>query len=171
MKSIHMLFTTIFALVAVGKISAEEASPPAAPVEVTCFESEKFTDVRARYLGTSKEDEDILWQLADFIRRRAPRYVPAGGRLAVTLTDIDLAGDFEPWRGPPFDEVRIIREIYPPRIELSFQLIDAAGKVVKQGTRELRDLSFQMGLASNRDDALRYEKALLENWLRTDFGG
>ena len=41
--------------------------------------------------------------------------VPEGDKLTITFTDIDLAGDFEPWRGPQWDEVRIVKAIYPPR--------------------------------------------------------
>jgi hypothetical protein len=57
------------------------------------------------------------------------RYVPVGMQLKMKVTDIDLAGGFEPWRGPQFGAIRITREIYPPRISLEFRLIDGSGNV------------------------------------------
>ena len=44
----------------------------------------------------------------------------------------------------------------------------ATGHVVKEGKRELSDMSFQMRLTINRDDPLRHEKALLDDWVRAD---
>ena len=96
--------------------------------------------------------------------------MPEGHLLSVTFTDIDMAGDFEPWRGPRFDDIRIVKDIYPPRINLSFRLTDAEGNVVKEGTRELRDLAFMMKITmAFRDDPVRHEKALLDDWLRSEF--
>ncbi|MDE2316203.1 MAG: DUF3016 domain-containing protein, partial [Xanthomonadaceae bacterium] len=90
-----------------------------------------------------------------------------GERLAIVVTDIDRAGNFEPWRPYPMSEVRIIKDIYPPRIDLRFQLFDASGKVIREGTRKLRDLGFMSdSIATSSSDNLRYEKALLDRWLR-----
>jgi hypothetical protein len=81
-----------------------------------------------------------------------------------------MAGDFEPWRGPRFDDIRIVKDIYPPRMNLAFRLTDAEGTVVKEGKRELRDLSFLMKITmSFRDDPVRHEKALVDDWLRAEF--
>ena len=96
--------------------------------------------------------------------------MPEGHTLSVTFTDIDMAGDFEPWRGVRFDDVRIVKDIYPPRIVLSFRLTDADGNVVKQGKRDLRDIAFMMKITMGfRDDSVRHEKALLDDWLRSEF--
>ena len=48
--------------------------------------------------------------------------MPAGLALEIQVTNIDLAGEFEPWRGPQFDRIRIMRDIYAPRFELTFRL-------------------------------------------------
>ena len=41
----------------------------------------------------------------------------------VTVTNIDVAGDIESWRGPGRCDVRIMKDTYPPRIDLSFRLL------------------------------------------------
>jgi hypothetical protein len=152
------------------------SSPAAAPVpadvraEVLFFEPEKFTDLKDSHMSDDVHRTTYLDQLRDHIIERARYHVPPGYRLAVTFTDIDMAGDFEPWRGPRFDDIRIIKDIYPPRINLTYRLVDAEGNVVKEGKRELRDLGFQMKITmASNNDTLRHEKALLDDWLRADF--
>ena len=159
----------VAALVAMACPVASRAAPPAQRVEVTFFEPEKFTDVRDSSSGDFARTT-YLDQLKEHLVERGKYYVPEGYSLSVTFTDIDMAGDFEPWRGPRFDEIRIVKDIYPPRIALSFRLTDAEGNVVKQGKRELRDLAFLMKITmSFRDDTMRHEKALLDDWLRDEF--
>ena len=48
-------------------------------------------------------------------------------------------------------------------------LRDADGNVIAEGSRELRDLAFmQRGPAGMSSDSLRYEKQLIDDWLRRD---
>ena len=63
-----------------------------------------------------------------------------------------------------------MREIYPPRIELTFKRMDAQGNVIAQGERRLRDTGFMMGSASSvlNSDPLRFEKRMLDDWLRRE---
>ena len=75
------------------------------------------------------------------------------------MTDVDVAGEFEPWRGPQFDRVRIMREIYPPRIDLEFRLTDYRGAVVREGRRRLRDPLNRTCAALGDGDRLLYEEA------------
>jgi len=138
-------------------------------VEVTYAEPEQFTDVQDSYGASQKPNEAYLRQLKEHLERVGAKRLADGQRLTITITDIDMAGDFEPWRSPQFQDVRIIKDIYPPRIDLTFRLTDANGQVIAEGERELRDLNFNMrmtGLPNN--DALRHEKALLDDWLRRE---
>lgn len=163
-------------LILVGILAASPLlalQPPGARTvaraEVVFFEPEKFTDVRDSLMGDYKRTT-YLDQIRDHLLEQAKYFVPEGHKLTVTFSDIDMAGDFEPWRGPRFDDVRIVKDIYPPTVKLSFRLTDADGKVVKEGTRELRDLAFMMKITMGfRDDSVRHEKALLDDWLRADF--
>ena len=171
----HLLVT----LVAVGLSAAVQAASPASPspatsgnralTDIVFLEPKNFTDVRDSHMG-DYERTTYLDQLRDHLREQARYYVPAGYQLAVTFKDIDMAGDFEPWRGPQFHDVRIVKDIYPPRIVLAFRMTDAEGNVVAQGERERRDLSFMMKITMGfRNDPMRHEKALLDDWLRQEF--
>ncbi len=153
-----------------GAAQALDAVKGPAMVEVVFFEPEKFTDVRDGYMGTDKGRDSTLAMLKEYLISRAARELAAGQKLAITVNDVDLAGDFEPWRSPQWNDVRIVKEIYPPRVVLAFRLTDAEGKVIKEGVRDLRDMAFMMKLTMGfRDDPLRHEKALLDDWLSAEF--
>lgn len=121
-------------------------------------------------MDSDKDREYILGQIKEYIVERAPMRMADGQTLDITINDIDMAGDFEPWHGPRAQDIRIIKDIYPPRIDLDFKLTGADGKVLAEGTRQLRDLSFMMTTPSiPSNDILRHEKSLLNNWLGTEF--
>jgi len=168
MKTSKLLIATLLGLAPVLALRAAETRTDAR-ADVMFFEPLKFTDVKDSYMG-DYERTTYLDQIRDHVIEQAKYYVPEGYHLSVTFTDIDMAGDFEPWRGPRWDDVRIVKDIYPPRIQLSFRLTDAQGNVVKQGKRDLKDLAFLMKITmSFRDDSVRHEKALLDDWLRSEF--
>lgn len=118
---------------------------------------------------------DWVRSLAKWIRKRAEPRLPEGTRLEVRLLDIDRAGDYEPGRdfgSASSDHIRIMRDVYPPRIELEFRLLDAEGTVVSMGQRKLTDLLYlhSIATASLDSDPLRYEKQLINEWIRKEFG-
>lgn len=140
----------------------------AADITVEFRDPDKFRDVRESLGGST--DESALAALRAYLQEKAPAYLQAGQKLRVTFTDIDLAGDFPGTGGGRYDRVRVIRGIYIPRQEFSFEVTDAAGQVAKQGTRTLTDLNFQAaGLRVGSDQPFFYDKLLLEDWLRKEF--
>jgi len=170
MKTTRLLTIVLLGLVATQALRAAAAPKTPARTEVLFTAPEKFTDVKDDFMGSEKGRDGILDQIKDYLVERADRFfIGKDQKLVVTFSDIDLAGDFEPWRGPQAQDVRIVKDIYPPRMKLAFKLFDADGKVVKEGERDLRDLAFQMRITMSRADTLRYEKSLLDDWLREDF--
>ena len=122
------------------------ATPFVAPehvssVSVTFVEPEKFTDVRRT--EWEHNSHSLLAALAKFMQETGERALPPEMQLSIKVTDVKLAGDFEPWLGVPFNQTRIIKSIYPPRIVLEFRLIDDNGRVIKEGKRELTDVDYQ----------------------------
>jgi hypothetical protein len=148
--------------------AAPTAPKPEPRVSVIFVEPQKFTDVK--YDSWSDNSPDLLDQIQKFMCETGESYVATGMHLAIKVTDITLAGKFEPWRGPQFDNVRIVRAIYPPSFKLEFRLTDGKGNVVKEGTREISDLAFEMRTAWPLNDYLRYEKDILRDWFRDEFG-
>jgi len=169
MKAAPILLTVALALVGAGRSGAYVPGPAGLAPRTTVYflEPETFTDLKDRDGRT----EDVLAALKKYLIEQANRYVPSGFKFTVTVTDIDRAGAFEPWHGPEFDDIRIVKDLYPPHIKLIFRLTDAEGTVVVEAKRDLRDLNFLTKFTLDREDSLRYEKTLIDDWLRAEFRG
>ena len=160
----------ILALAAIGvsSVSPAQTRDSAEPrVQVVFVQPEKFRDLGDRYGGGSRAQETYLRELERHIQSRAARLLPEGQRLLVSISDVDMAGAFEPWRGRSAD-ARIVRDVYPPRIDLGFTLTGVDGAVLKRGERKLRDLALVGSPTASGSDPLRYEKALLDDWLERE---
>lgn len=156
-------------LLVAGCAAAAAVQDSASRVSVTFVEPEKFTDARrAEFEPTA---EGTLRELKKFLIETGTRYVPENMRLDIKVTNVDLAGDFELFRGPQADQVRITKGLYPPHIVLDFELVNSAGNVTKVGKRDLTDINYQLRSVDPREDALRYEKDILRDWLRAEFNG
>lgn len=163
--------TTLFAAVLIaGCATAPRSSAPNTHVQVTWDDPANFSDTRSNLCRNRVKPEEWLGQLARYAERRADRVIASGQTLKVTITDIQRAGQCEPWRGPYLDDTRIVKDIYPPRIDLHFTLADAQGQIVSEGDRKLTDMAFMhRGDLLNQNDPLRFEKRLLDDWLRKEF--
>jgi hypothetical protein len=143
------------------------AEPKTSSVTVNFKEAEKFTDAASRFNGGT--DDGYLDSLRTHLQKIGDKEIAPGYKLEITLTDVDLAGEFLPTNVNTQD-VRIIKDIYVPRVALFFRLLDADGKVVKEGERKLTDLNFMSNISLiDRNLPLYYDKALLSDWLKKEF--
>ena len=156
---------TAGALLACCLLSSVAFAEPA-PVTVRLTEPDRFTDFGDRC--SERAPRGLHDELTAFLRDLAAPHVAPGASLAITVLDVDMAGEFESWRGPQFCDTRVLREIHAPRIRLSFRLIDAQGQVLRTGTRDLRDLNYLSRAGLVAHDRLRYEKELLRDWVRDE---
>lgn len=152
---------------------APRALPEQGAVSVRWENPEQFAEIRQSRNRFEARRGNWVVQLAEYVRKRTEPQLAPGQRLSIDITDVKRAGDFEPWHGPQYDDTRIIRDIYPPRIDLKFTLTDANGQVIEQGDRTLRDMGFLMGLnrTANSNDPLRYEKRMIDTWAYREFKG
>lgn len=172
MRSLPIRLALAFGLAAAGSLSAAEAKPakPASRTTVNFEHPEKYADVRETFSDNDNSEgaEHYLPLIREHLQKEADRRLADGQQLTITFTDIDLAGDFEPWRGVRANDIRIIKDIYVPRMEFSYKLTDASGQVVKEGKKKLTDLAYQMRMSGFPSDTLRYEKEMLNDWLKQE---
>jgi hypothetical protein len=155
-----------------GQAFAADPLPAGADgVTVQIPRPEGFTDFKATCIGLDERTRGLLADFTQFIRATGARHVPEGGALAITVTDVDMAGEFETWRGPQACSVRVMLDIYAPRIRLEFRLTDRDGKVMTSGQRDLRDPLYLTRAVLLSTDPLRYEKNLLQEWFQREFAG
>ena len=159
-------------VVAAALASPEDKAAVDRRSTVTYLSPEKFTDFTCNGFGdASDKDLKYLTELfSDQIETLAKRYLATDEHLDVTFKDIDLAGRYEPERGPNFQNVRIYRDITFPRMNLSFRLLGPDGKTRLEGDRKLIDMNYNMNLLPpTADPEYRHDKALLAEWMRAEF--
>ncbi|MBH1593649.1 DUF3016 domain-containing protein [Stenotrophomonas maltophilia] len=137
------------------------------PVNVQWNDPATFTEIRQSHNRFEAERGDWVQQLARYLQTSAAKPLQAGQTLDITLVDIKRAGDYEPWHGPRANDIRVMRDIYPPRITLQYTLKDASGRIVDEGEAKLTDTGYlhTLGLRSD-SDPLRYEKRLIDDWVK-----
>ncbi|NQY87531.1 MAG: DUF3016 domain-containing protein [Colwellia sp.] len=138
----------------------------AATSEVVWTDHEKYRDIRPGNEGRKHFRERTFKSFEKHFAKLAEN-LPAGQLLKINVTDIDLAGDTH-FGG--INQLRIIKDIYSPRMNFSYQLVNADGSIVTSDEIVLKDMNFMMG--SNlkyRNKSLGYEKKMLDDWFADTF--
>jgi hypothetical protein len=159
----------VLVLVALVLLAASLRSAGAGTVTVDFVDPARFTDVSITgRLGTHAEGW-VLTEIRRYLESMGSRLGPRQ-TLQIEVLDIDLAGSFEWWHRLPFNEVRIERDVYPPRISLRYRLVED-GHVSREAQETLRDPNYLANPAAyfTPSDRLRYEKLLLSAWFESRF--
>lgn len=149
---------------------APRSLPAEGPVTVRWEDPSTFSEIRLSPNVAEARRGDWVEQLALHLRKRAETRLAPGERLEVDILDIERAGEYEPWQSLQMRDVRIMRDYYPPRMRLRFRQLDADGRVLAAGERRLVDPAFLSGSVAPASglDPLRFEKAMIDRWLRRE---
>ncbi len=156
---------------ATGMLAADapRSLPESGPVSVGWSDPATFTELRISNNRRAAAEGNWLQDLAQYMRKRAQQRLAPGEHLDLTIVDIDRAGQFEPWHGPNLQDARIVRDVFPPRMTVQFRRTDANGAVLAEGERKITDPAFLLNSnAINSNDPLRYEKTMVDSWLRRE---
>jgi len=167
MKIVKASFQTALALcLAVTAADAQDSR-----VSVVFATPAQYRDLKTTCVSGDADARALMGEIERFLRDAAGRRLTEGQRLEITVTNIDMAGEIESWRGPWRCDLRVVTDVYPPRVDLQFRLLGADGAEVRAGTRRLRDSNYLANAAPVTADHLRYEKALLLDWLQKELRG
>jgi len=178
MRPLFLLSATLAAMLAIAPAMARttvvtdpslpRALPADGPVTVEWTDPGEFSDLRFSNNRWEARQGDWVTQLARHLQQQATARLPAGQRMDVTITDIQRAGRYEPWVGIDYSHVRVMRDIYPPRMTLNVRITGADGQVLAEGERKLSDMSYLQNSTPTDTDNLRYEKRMIDDWLRRE---
>jgi hypothetical protein len=123
---------------------------------------EKYSDIRASHERQDRFQEK-LFKHFDKVFTELATQLPSDAQLEITVTDFDLAGEIIPRAGNRFNEIRIIKEIYSPKI--SFSYVYSYKDQIVSGTENLRDMNYMSGIgrSSNRAE-FEYEEKMIRKW-------
>lgn len=149
-----------------GMLVAEDE----ARLTATLTDVDNFRDFSVSGMTEERTKGVFESEFRRFARTEAERAIPSGYTVHLEFTDIDMAGDIQPWRNRNHSDLRYIEAIYPPMLEFNYTVRNADGEVVIEGEKRLRDINYLF--APNQRfrafTSFRYELSMLSDWLRGD---
>lgn len=150
-------------LIAVFCLAVGLVSPPSARAEVTVnvTEPDRFTDAGFNPLDRQRN----MQTLEKHLKSEGARCLRDGEQLDLDVFNVDLAG-YNEWWHRPGDDLRVMRDVTWPRIELGYVWRDAGGGVLGEGRERIADMNYLLHSreANNALDRLPYEKIMLHDW-------
>lgn len=141
----------------------------AAPAEVTVqfVEPQRYTDGGEGGYGAER---NTLRTLERHLKAQGGRCLQQGETLDLRILDVDLAGRYEWWRSGGYD-IRVMRDITWPRIDLEYVWRDRDGQVLGQARERVSDMNYLWRSPYVRYDSepLPYERAMLREWFERRF--
>jgi|TARA_B110000037_G_scaffold221299_1_gene291689 hypothetical protein len=170
MKTTKRVFAGLLTI-ALALSSVDAAQQRDVTVSIDFRNPSGFSDIEIDGFSGDKEQSIIFDLLRGEFKENAGTCLPDGYTLNVEIQDIDLAGYHEPLY-PRFDGVRIMKSIYPPRLNFSYAILDDDQLIVEEGNSSLSNVSYLHGfsLSSRRNDTAYYVRSLIKDWGRQDLG-
>jgi hypothetical protein len=143
--------------------------PVRAEVQVNFIRPERYSDANPSRDFPIKADSAVLRILDSSLQELGARYLPPALNLRIEVLDLDLAGRYEPWRLDGRD-VRIMRDVDPPRISLRYTL-ERAGQPPLMREETVTDMVYlsRPEVRFHNGDPMAIEKAVLADWFRRRF--
>jgi hypothetical protein len=134
-------------------------------VKIEWKDPKSFRDVEAVGDIQSRFEMRTFETLTKNLNKEAVKVLKPNQKLELQVTDLDLAGDVRPTFGATSNDIRIVKDIYPPRITFTYSVTED-GKVIMVGDEKLKDLGFMQSAGRMSDKATKYESKLLTDWLK-----
>ncbi|WP_286264968.1 DUF3016 domain-containing protein [Thalassotalea atypica] len=156
-------FTNLFYIVVLALVSN---SALAASTNVSWENVDDYRDVRSANGSNKKFKAHVFKELEQHITELASD-LPESYSLEVKVTNVDLAGNVQFINT---QQIRVIKEIFIPRVSLSYILTDGNGKSLQADTVEIKDMTFMDNLRTTANrDSFAYEKNMLTSWFKATF--
>ena len=154
-----MLFALTIAMTCASNVFAGQA-------KVTWQDPEKFTDIRAGN-ETRQGFQDRVFKDLEQVFSDMAKQLPDDYQMEVVVTDVDLAGDINGTYRQMGNDLRIIKEIYWPRMSFNYSIKDAKSAVIASGTENVKDMNFMSrSRFTSGNSGFAYEEKMLVDWFK-----
>lgn len=148
-----------------GLWAAMAGVPAMADITVQFVEPERYIDA-----GNHGHDREHNLRTVERHLKSVSQCLGADESLELRVLDVDLAGRRE-WGSVGSSNLRVMREITWPRLNVQYRWRDPSGQVIGEGQEWLADPSYlwRSAYVRNDPDELPYEKAMLREWFEKRF--
>jgi hypothetical protein len=138
-----------------------------AEADVTWANPSEYSDIDAGNNSRKSFQAKVFGSLGKHFGTLSKK-LPEGQTLKVEVTDLDLAGQV---RYGVMNEIRVIKDIYIPRISFTYQLLSVDKSVISEDSVKLKNIGFMHGSAGRNmhHDEFKHEKRMLDKWFNKTF--
>lgn len=137
----------------------------AGEAKLTWQEPDQYTDIRegneSRDAFREKLFSDFELIFADLAKR-----LPEGTLLEVTVTDLDLAGEVNFMHRLAWRDIRVLKDIYFPRMSISYTLKDRDQRLLLSGREDIKDMGFLSSWGRFGMTRFSFEERMLRSWFK-----
>lgn len=137
----------------------------AGEAKLTWHEPDQYTDIREGFESRDSFREKLFSDFESIFADLA-KGLPDGTLLEVTVTDLDLAGEVSLRHHFAWRDIRVLKDIYFPRMSFHYILRDRDQRVLQSGSEDLKDLGFLSSWGRFGMTRFSFEERMLRNWFR-----
>ncbi|WP_223669451.1 DUF3016 domain-containing protein [Kangiella shandongensis] len=168
MRNLKFVLTSILAtsmLALAPAISASDDTKKAkgvSAIQVTWGDFNDYRDVRPAMEPKGPFHKRVRESFDKFFKEYGGE-LPDGQTLAIDIRDLDLAGHVLLAR---VNEIRIMKDIYFPRMTFTYKLTNSTGKVLKEGEAKIKDMNYLYHEKTWKrySEGFYYEKRMFREW-------
>lgn len=156
----------VTAFLVAGCTAVDRSAPPSAQggaARVEFSAPERFTDIGLTRMSDAESRVELMRRLTLSIPELAAKRLPAGQRLEMRITDIDLEGEIRP---TPQGRLRSVQANDYVRLRFDYRLLDANGTVIAAGPESLSRSLTEPDLRASSASSTALLESLLDGWLR-----
>ncbi|QDE32651.1 MULTISPECIES: DUF3016 domain-containing protein [Shewanella] len=162
----YLLLASIF-FCCVANAEEEVTANPVIEVGVVKIEWQNpkdFSDIKTSNELQSRFETRLFETLTNNINKQAEKILKPNQKLEMIVTNFDLAGDMRPTFGATPSDLRVVKDLYPPRATFSYTITEN-GNVIIAGDEKITDMSFMYNTRRLNNKPFQYETTLFDDWL------
>ncbi|NKF49395.1 DUF3016 domain-containing protein [Shewanella sp. WXL01] len=132
-------------------------------VKIEWQNPKKFRDIKTSNERQSRFEARLFETLTKNLDKEVTKTLKPNQKLEMQVSNLDLAGDMRPTFGATTGDLRIIKDLYPPRMTFTYQVLEG-DKVVVAGDEKLVDMTFMNNVRNRNHKPFQYETVMLKNW-------
>ena len=146
-------------------IACFSTSASAGEAKVVWQDPDGYTDIRPGNQSIKSMRSGIEKSIGGEFSELAGQ-LPEGYVLDVTVTDLDLAGEIDPIPTRSMDQIRVLKDIYFPRMTFDYRLTGSDGAVLLAEQKvELKDMQYLSNMRVTRSSEAFYsERRMVRDW-------
>lgn len=128
-------------------------------------EPDQYTDIREGFESRDAFREQLFSDFESIFAELA-KGLPEGTLLEVTVTDLDLAGEVSLMHRFAWRDIRVLKDIYFPRMSFRYTLKDRDQRLLLSGSEDLKDMGFLSSWGRFGMTRFSFEERMLRSWFR-----